>query len=133
MINEKFTEEPKKKRMNKKEIKLNIPLFSNDDPNKLFNKLEKIGKGAYGEVFKALSKRDNQIIAIKIINVTDDEAINDVKQEIQMLYDCDHANIVKYHGCYVNDSMMWVFFSKKNSNIQFIPLDCHGILRRWIS
>eukprot|EP01091_Cochliopodium_minus_P014346 TRINITY_DN4860_c0_g1_i1.p1 TRINITY_DN4860_c0_g1~~TRINITY_DN4860_c0_g1_i1.p1 ORF type:complete len:231 (-),score=41.60 TRINITY_DN4860_c0_g1_i1:136-828(-) len=89
-------------------FKMNIPLFKTDDPNKLFDKQDKIGKGAYGEVYKAIMKKTNQVVAVKIINVSDNEAINDVRQEIQMLYDCDHPNIVKYYGCYVHESKIWI-------------------------
>ena len=92
----------------KQNSKAKIPLFSTDDPTKLIQKGESIGKGAFGKVYKGIDKKTGHTVAIKEIELNNDEAINDVSKEIQTLYDCNHPNIVKYFGCYVNDGKMWV-------------------------
>ena len=37
------------------------------DPEERFTRLEKIGKGSFGEVFKGIDQKDKKTVAIKII------------------------------------------------------------------
>lgn len=56
------------------------------------------GRGAYGTVYKAQDTSSNEVVAIKIISLTEND-LDDLKQiqkEIEYLADCNHPNIVKY-------------------------------------
>lgn len=56
-----------------------------------YDLLQLLGSGSYGKVYKALRKSDNQIIALKIIDITDNtkqinnKQINTIKSEIDYL------------------------------------------------
>ncbi|KAJ3289167.1 Serine/threonine-protein kinase 25 [Borealophlyctis nickersoniae] len=75
----------------------------------LFERLERIGKGSFGEVYKGIDKRTGEVVAIKVLDLdTDDEEITDVQKEITMLSHCDSEYITRYRGSYLNRTKLWV-------------------------
>ncbi|TPX57093.1 hypothetical protein SpCBS45565_g08275 [Spizellomyces sp. 'palustris'] len=75
----------------------------------LFVKLERIGKGSFGEVFKGLNRHTGELVAIKVLDLdTEDDEIIDVQKEITMLSHCDSEYITRYHGSYLNETKLWV-------------------------
>jgi len=84
------------------------PVFQDDeDPNKIFELMHKIGKGSYGVVYKARNKQTGQIVAIKIIQLEKGE-LEEVKNEINIMNDMDHPNIIKYYGSYLYREDLWI-------------------------
>jgi len=83
---------------------------SEEDPARIFKLLECIGKGAYGNVYKAIQISNNKTVAIKIItlDLDDTEIINDVMKEINILSGCSHENIVNFFGSYMKDTDLWL-------------------------
>lgn len=65
--------------------------------DKRFDKLEKLGEGTYGVVYKVRDKHTNQIIALKQIWLeNEDEGMpSTAMREIAILKELNHVNIVK--------------------------------------
>ncbi|KAI8325399.1 Pkinase-domain-containing protein [Martensiomyces pterosporus] len=60
-----------------------------------------IGKGAFGNVYRGLNLRTGEVVAIKQIRTDDfatSEELENARQEIDMLRNLHHPNIVKYIG-----------------------------------
>jgi len=59
-------------------------------------------------VYKAVNRRTGEVVAIKIISIDAPDVLADVRQEIQILSECHHENIVNYLGSYFRDDNLWV-------------------------
>jgi serine/threonine protein kinase len=59
-----------------------------------------LGKGAFGSVYRALNWSTGETVAIKQVRLTDlpKSELNVIMQEIDLLKNLHHANIVKYQG-----------------------------------
>lgn len=62
-----------------------------------YQKLEKLGHGTYGDVYKGVDKTTNQYVAMKIMRPNqEDEGISAITlREVSILKSLDHPNIVK--------------------------------------
>ena len=72
--------------------------------------LECVGKGAFGNVYKAMHKTSKDIRAVKVLDLDEAEGeIEDIQREISILSECENANIVRYYASRVSGSRLWIF------------------------
>lgn len=77
------------------------------DPEKLYSIIQKLGQGNYGSVYQVKNNKTNKIYAAKIqeINKSNNESF---LKEIKMLQEFDNPYIVKFHGALVNAKSIWM-------------------------
>ncbi|XP_026135406.1 traf2 and NCK-interacting protein kinase-like isoform X3 [Carassius auratus] len=82
----------------------NIELASLRDPAGIFELIEVVGTGTYGQVYKGRHVKTGQLAAIKVMEVTEDEE-DEIQLEINMLKThSHHRNIATYYGAFVKKS-----------------------------
>ncbi|XP_078516596.1 mitogen-activated protein kinase kinase kinase kinase 2 isoform X2 [Lissotriton helveticus] len=78
------------------------------DPLRDYELIQRVGSGTYGDVFKARITRTGEMSAVKIIKLEPGDDISSIQQEISMLKDCRHPNIVAYFGSYLRNNRLWI-------------------------
>ncbi|CDO69195.1 hypothetical protein BN946_scf185042.g97 [Trametes cinnabarina] len=78
--------------------------------HQLYQRLETIGKGAYGSVHKGRDLRTGEVVALKIINLdTEDDDVGDIQREVALLTQLrDAPNVTKYYGCFMDGPRVWI-------------------------
>jgi len=67
-----------------------------------------LGEGSYGSVYKAIDKRDQQVVAVKVLEMEADEDISELEGEINILKTCKSKYIVSYKGSFQKDGNIWI-------------------------
>ncbi|XP_077401055.1 mitogen-activated protein kinase kinase kinase kinase 2 isoform X2 [Vanacampus margaritifer] len=78
------------------------------DPLDDYELIHRIGCGTYGDVFKARNIRTSELAAIKIVKLDPCDDITSIQQEITMMKECKHKNIVAYFGSYHRNTKLWI-------------------------
>ncbi|KAJ3378177.1 Cyclin-dependent kinase catalytic subunit [Entophlyctis sp. JEL0112] len=114
----------------------------------LYEKIEKIGEGTYGVVYKARDRANGSIVALKKIRLeTEDEGVPSTAiREISLLKELRHPNVVRLLDIVHNDAKLYLIFefldldlkkymdSVKDqplgpSLIRVVLIDQHGVLK----
>lgn len=78
-----------------------IDLSALKDPAGIFELIEIVGNGTYGQVYKGRHTKTGQLAAIKVMDVTEDEE-EEIKLEINVLKKySNHRNIATYYGAFI--------------------------------
>jgi len=85
-----------------------LQLTGRADPHEQFKLVEKIGKGNYGSVHKAVSLGTNEVCAVKIVPIEAEEDYGQIANEVEIMAACAHENITRLIGAYVTGNSLWV-------------------------
>ncbi|KAL3098427.1 hypothetical protein niasHS_003780 [Heterodera schachtii] len=79
------------------------------NPEEIFTKLEPIGRGSFGEVYKGINNQTAEVVAIKVLDLEEaEDELEDIQQEIKVLSQCDSPFVTRYHGSYLTGSKLWI-------------------------
>ncbi|KAI9197403.1 kinase-like domain-containing protein [Polychytrium aggregatum] len=95
-----------------------MPSSKPANPYDNYEKIEKIGEGTYGVVYKARCRNTGRIVALKKIRLeTEDEGVPSTAiREISLLKELNHANVVRLLDIVHNDTKLYLIF-------EFLDLD----------
>ncbi len=72
-----------------------------------FTFLTKVGKGSFGEVWKAVNKKTQQVVAIKNIDLEEaDDDIEDIRKEISILSELESDFVTRYYGSFIEGTRL---------------------------
>lgn len=86
-------------------------------PSRIFARLDKVGQGAFGSVYKGLHTQTNHVVALKIIDLdTADDDTADIQREVGMLSAMTrngegaggNNNVTRYFGCWMEGPKVWI-------------------------
>jgi len=77
-----------------------------------FHKMEKIGEGTYGVVYRAQNREDNTTVALKKIrlDIETEGVPSTAIREISLLKELDHPNIVRLMDVLYNETKLYLVF-----------------------
>ncbi|XP_061413078.1 myosin-IIIb-like isoform X3 [Lethenteron reissneri] len=84
------------------------------DPSDTWELVETIGKGTYGKVYKATSRKDGSKAAVKTLDPVNQDIDEEIEAEYSILTSLpEHPNIVRFFGMYyqkdgVNGDQLWI-------------------------
>ncbi|KAE9039355.1 Serine/threonine-protein kinase 3 [Phytophthora rubi] len=82
----------------------------NENPEDVYEVLERIGEGSYGKVYKAVNKLSAEVVALKVVPVESDDraAFDELTREIRILERCESPFVVQYCGSFSYESQLWI-------------------------
>ncbi|KAK7864857.1 hypothetical protein R5R35_012495 [Gryllus longicercus] len=103
------SDKARKKKMSDEEILERLrTIVSVGDPNRKYTKMEKIGQGASGTVYTAIETSTGMEVAIKQMNLSQQPKKELIINEILVMRENKHANVVNYLDSYLVGEELWV-------------------------
>lgn len=99
------------------------------DPAEAYTIQECIGRGNFGDVYRAIDKATSDVVAIKVVNLEQtEEEIGVLVQEISFLSQMRSKYITQYYHTFVSDVSMWIVMEYCGGGSCADLLKCHGML-----
>ena len=88
-----------------------------------FSRLERIGSGAYGVVFRARDKRDQSVVALKKVKLSSHDSDEDgvpssSLREIGLLKDLKHPNVLRLLEIQICESSLYLVFEHLDADLK---------------
>uniref|UniRef100_A0A8R1DXS7 Protein kinase domain-containing protein n=1 Tax=Caenorhabditis japonica TaxID=281687 RepID=A0A8R1DXS7_CAEJA len=85
-----------------------------------FTKLEKIGEGTYGVVYKGRNRKTNEMVAMKKIRLeSEDEGVpSTAVREISLLKELKHPNVVGLDAVIMQENRLYLIFEFLSSDLK---------------
>lgn len=83
-------------------------ICSEGDPRNIYRSFTKIGQGASGGVYTGHERGTNRLVAIKQMNLEQQPKKDLIINEILVMKDSSHPNIVNFIDSYLCDGELWV-------------------------
>lgn len=96
--------------------KLNNMLALTYNQHCKYDEFKLIGKGSFSCVYQYFNQLDRQSYAVKKIGITDN--VNHALNEIKIMSKLHHPNIVRYHTCWIETSLL-----HKDNQLTFLESD----------
>lgn len=78
----------------------------------VFRRLELVGRGAYGAVYRGVHIASGTAVALKVVNLdTPEDDVSDIQREVALLSqlrEADQRNVVRYWGCWLKGPELWI-------------------------
>lgn len=74
-----------------------------------YEQCECIGRGSFGEVYRAIEKATGRVVAIKLVDLEKaDEEIDIIQREIKVMSQIVNPYVVQYHSSLMDGSTLWI-------------------------
>eukprot|EP01135_Chromosphaera_perkinsii_P011625 Nk52_evm8s2462 gene=Nk52_evmTU8s2462 len=99
----------KPKKMSDEEVMARLrTIVSEGDPKSVYTNFKKIGQGASGTVYTAIDVRSGETVAIKQMQISQQPKKELIINEILVMREMKHYNIVNYLDSFLVDGELWV-------------------------
>ena len=116
------------------DVKINLKNFvrqRNENYLDVYDKLELLGKGSFGDVYKVRRKNDKEIRALKEIKKKALK-VSELKNEINILKEIDHPNIMTIYEYFEDENYLYIVMEYCNSGDLSNKMDDYGLLSEFI-
>lgn len=108
-------------------------LVNPGDVNAFYDKKQKIGQGASGSVFLGKTATKRELIAMKQINLTQQPRKHLIYNELEVMKDCRHPNIVNFLDSFMSGDDLWVIMEYMKGGALTDIIDTNNLTESQIS